>query len=170
MLTKKGIIYLVGAIFLMLLIAGAVFFIRLIASFPEEKVTITKDFVINPNWVGKDDGITVTKMKLKDSSDIINLKNVSPSDLLQKLVKDTSFDYFANVKYNGVEFSKRKVYFNRDNGFIWLGDEYGRKPTKRILGQLKPKTWYLLGDLSNIKTLYYVYADSFDSFHSFRVG
>lgn len=40
-------------------------------------------------------------MKLNDSTENINLKDVSPSELLQKLVDDTSFAYRTNVKFNG---------------------------------------------------------------------
>lgn len=159
MITKNGITYLLGTIFLVLLVVSC----------HEKEVIITKDYVINPNWVETDHGISVTKLKLKDRSDIINLKNVSPSELLQKLVEDTTFDYSANVNYNGTEFSKRKVFFNRDNGFTWWGGLHKPNPYKKILGELQPNTWYLLGGLSSAKTLYYVYIDSNDSLHSFRV-
>jgi hypothetical protein len=107
-------------------------------------------------------------MNLKDSNGL-DLKNVSPPELLRKLVKDTSFVYRASVNYNGTKYSERKVYFNRDNGFLWWGDLHKSSSTKRILGKLQQDNWYLLGGLSNVKTLYYIYIDSLDSLHSFEV-
>lgn len=136
----------------------------------EDKVTITKDYVINPNWNEISNAFQVIRMNLKDSSNI-NLKNVTPPELLKKLVEDTSFSFVTNVKYNGEDYSKRKVYFNRYNGFLWgkLNDRHSNYEQETI-GELQQNTWYLLIGLSNVKTLYYVYIDSKDSIYTFKVS
>ncbi len=58
-------------------------------------------------------------MKLKDSSKTIELKDPTEFELYHGLVEDTSFSYIGFVEYNGVDYAKRKVYFNKDNGFSW---------------------------------------------------
>lgn len=134
----------------------------------EKEVTITKDYVINPYWDKIDNSFDVIRMKLKNSSDI-DLKKVFPSELLRKLEEDTSFIYRASVKYNGEDYSKRKVYFNEDNNFLWWGDLHNSSSTKKVLGELQKNTWYFLAGLGKEKTLYYVYIDSLDNLHSFRI-
>lgn len=134
----------------------------------EEEVTITKDYVVNPNWDEKANVIEVVKMKLKDSSGSINLKMGTISEIGSKLEEDTSFSYIANVKYNGEDYSTRKVYFNKDNGFLWWGDLHDSNSTKKVLGELQNDSWYLLAGLSNIRTLYYIYIDSQGNVHCFK--
>lgn len=136
----------------------------------ENKVTITKDYVINPNWSEADNSFAVHRMKLKDSTKIIDLKDPSEPELYHGLIEDTSFSYTTNVKYNGEDYAKRKVYFNRDNGFQWLENFPKSGSTKKIFGELQQGTWYLLAGLSQFKTLYYVYLDSSDSLHVFKVS
>jgi hypothetical protein len=160
MIAKKGITYLAGTLFLMLLTLGC----------KEKKVTITKDYVINPNWSEADNSFVVHRMKLKDSTQSIDLKDPSEPELYHGLIEDTSFSYTANVKYNGEDYAKRKVYFNRDNGFLWWNDLHKSSSTKKILGELQQDTWYLLAGLSQFKTLYYVYLDTSDSLHVFKVS
>ncbi len=140
----------------------------------EEEVTITKDYVINPNWKKDfDDGnsLAVYKMKLKDSSKTIGLEDPTEPELYHGLIKDTSLTYRANVRYNGTDYSKRKVYFNRDNEFLWCDlNNMHSDCERRILGELEQDTWYLLAGLSQISALYYVYIDSLDSLHVFKVS
>lgn len=134
-----------------------------------KEVTITKDYVINPNWDEIDNSFAVYRMKLKDSSKTIDLKNPTEPELYHELIEDTSFLYRANVKYNGEDYAKRKVYFNRDNGFVWRKNPHSASGFKTI-GELQPETWYLLVGLSKVRTLYYVYLDSSDSLHVFNVS
>ena len=84
-------------------------------------------------------------------------------------MRDTGFSYSANVKFNGEDYSKRKVYFNRDNGFLWYGNLHESSSAKKILGELQRDTWYFLGGLGEEKTLYYIYLDNLDSLHSFKI-
>ena len=149
---------LTGMIFLVLLM--------LLSCNGEKEVTITKDYVINPNWDETANVFRVVRMKVKDS---IDLTDVSPPELLERLETDTSFAYTANVKFNGEKYSERKVYFDRENGFLWWGNIHYSNTTKKILGELQQETWYLLGGLSNTRTLYYAYIDSLGNLHSFRV-
>lgn len=136
----------------------------------EARVTITRDYVINPNWNKIDNSITITKMDLTDSINKLVLEKISPQWLIHTLKKDTSFSFIANVIYNGENYSKRKVYFNKYNGFSWgkLNDRHSNYEQKK-LGELQQNTWYLLTGLGSEKTLYYIYLDTNDSLHTFRV-
>jgi hypothetical protein len=139
----------------------------------DKTVTITQDFVINPFWNKVDNYFEVYKMKLKDSSQSIDLKDPTESELYYGLIKDTSFSFVANVKYNGEDYSKREVYFNKNNGFVWRKPpniDPQRSSTYETIGELQKNTWYLLAGLSQFKTLYYIYFDSSDSLHLFKVS
>ena len=158
-------VYFVGIILLLLFTTGC---------WNEKPVIITKDYVINPNWEKEfDDGnnLAIYKMKLKDSSKIIDPKNPTDLELYHRLIEDTSLIYDANVKYNGIDYSNRKVYFDKDNGFLWcdLNDVHS-DCERRILGELEQETWYLLAGLSKFKTLYYIYLDTSDSLHVYMVS
>jgi len=138
----------------------------------KEKVTITKDFIINPNWNKNSNSIQIERKFLKDGKEI-NLSSVSPNELLQKLETDTSFAFTANVKENGVNYSIRKVYFNEDNGFKWRKRpdlDQSRDLTFTTIGKLKKETWYFLGGLSKNNTLYYIYIDSSNRLHQHKVS
>lgn len=150
-----------GIILLMLLTTGC---------WDEKNITITKDYVINPNWDEVDNSFAVHRMKLKDSSKTIDINNPTNMELYHSLIEDTSFSYTANVEYNGVDYAKRKVYFNKNNGFLWWGDPHKSSTKKETLGQLQQETWYLLAGLSQFKTLYYIYLDSSDSLHVHKVS
>lgn len=136
-----------------------------------QSVTITKDYVINPNWDKVDNSFTVYRMKLKDSSKSINLKNPTEPELYYGLIEDSSFSFITNIKYNGVDYSKRKVYFSKYNGFSW-GRLYDRHSNyeQETIGALQHSTWYLLAGLSKLRTLYYVYIDNADSVHVYKVS
>lgn len=138
----------------------------------EDKVTITKEYVINPSWDKISNSFTITKMKIKDSGESLELNNVSSQQLLWKLVEDTSFSFTSNVKFNGEGYVKRKVYFNKYNGFVWRKPpdiDPSRNITFETIGDLKQNTWYFLGGLGKEKTLHYIYLDSADSLHIYRV-
>ena len=136
----------------------------------EKNVTITKDYVINPNWNESENSFAVYRMMLKDSSQFIDLKDPSESELYHGLIKDTSFAYKANIKYTGESYTKRKVYFNRDNGFAWCNlNNMHSDCEQKIMGELQRNNWYLLA-LSQFKTLRYVYIDSLDSLHTYQVN
>lgn len=148
--------------------AGSIFLL-FILSCSSKNVTITKDYVINANWSETNNDFAIYKMKLRDSSKNIDLKGATEPELYYGLVKDKSFSYTGFVEYNGEEYSKRKVYFNRDNGFLWWKNFPKSDSTIRILGRLQQNTWYLLAGLSPFRALYYVYLDNSDSLHVFKV-
>lgn len=151
----------VGIISLLLLTTGC---------WNERAVTITKDYVINPNWDEVDNSFEVCRMKLKDSSKTIDLKDPADTELENGLIEDTSFSYIGFVEYNGEDYNKRKVYFNKDNGFLWWGDLHKSSSTKEILGELQQETWYLLAGLSRYRIVYYIYLDTSDSLHVYLVS
>jgi len=164
MKSKNVKTYFVSAIIMMMLLT---------LSCKEKEVIITKDYVINPNWSEGDNSFGVCKMLLKDSSKTIDLKDPAETELYYGLIEDTSFSFVTNVKYDGENFAKRKVYFNRDNGFSWSKSpnlDHNWEKYKTV-GALQKETWYLLSGLSQIHTtMYYVYIDTLDSLHVFKVG
>jgi hypothetical protein len=134
----------------------------------EKDIIITKDYVINPNWNEKSNLIEITKMKYKNDNDNINLKTAKITEIGNKLEEDTTFVFTANVNFNGEDYSKRKIYFNKDNGFLWWEESNNLDSSKKVLGELQLNTWYILAGLSNIRTLYYIYIDSQGKVHSFE--
>ena len=157
-------IYFIGIVFLLLITTGCR---------KEKTVTITKDYVINPNWDKIDNSFVLYRMKLKDSTKTIDLKDPSEPELYHGLIEDSSFSFTANVEYNGEDYAKRKVYFNRYNGFVWRKPpdiDPSRNITFKTIGDLQQETWYLLAGLSQFKTLYYIYLDTSDSLHVFKVS
>jgi len=155
-------VYFAGAIFLLLLTTKS--------CWKEEAVTITKDYVINPNWDEVHNSIAVYRMKLKDSSKTIDFKDPIDKELEHWLIEDTSFSYRGFVEYNGEDYAKRKVYFNKDNGFLWWKNFPKSNSTKKVLGELQKETWYLLTGLSRHRIVYYIYLDSSDILHVFMVS
>lgn len=135
----------------------------------EKTVIITKDYLINPNWSEVDNDLKVSKMRFKDSTQRIDPKNATDFNLYNGLVKDTTLVYYGNVEYNGEEYTNRKIYFNKYNGFLWYKDLFHSEPGERTLGEFQKNTWYMLAGLSNVGTLYYLYTDSAGKFHQFKV-
>ena len=93
-----------------------------------KKVVITRTYIINRNWsntCGPCNCITIYKLHLADSSrpivvDSIFWSRVTGYDLLEMFVRDTCSWFAAyGIPYNGRSFRKRKIYFDRPNGFKW---------------------------------------------------
>ena len=93
-----------------------------------KKVVITRRYIINRNWsntCGPCNCITIYKLHLADSSrpivvDSIFWSRVTGYDLLEMFVRDTCSWFAAyGIPYNGRSFRKRKIYFDRPNGFKW---------------------------------------------------
>lgn len=111
-------------------------------------------------------------MKLKKTSQIIGLINPYEKELYYGLIKDSSFSFIANAKYNGESYLTRKVYFNRENGFVWRRPpniDISRSMTYNTIGKLQQDTWYLLAGLQ-LRSLFYIFLDSSDSLHVFKVS
>jgi hypothetical protein len=93
-----------------------------------KKVVITRRYIINPNWSNTYDltnRITIYKLHLADSSRPIIVDSIFRSrdpeyDPLKAFVRDTCSWFAAfEIPYNGRSFRKRKIYFDRPNGFEW---------------------------------------------------
>jgi hypothetical protein len=93
-----------------------------------KKVVITRRYIINPNWsntCGPCNRITIYKLHLADSSRPIIVDSIFWSrdpeyDPLKTFVRDTCTWFEAcGIPYNGRSFRKRKIYFDRPNGFKW---------------------------------------------------
>jgi len=138
--------------------------------YAEEKVTITKDYVINPNWDKQSNRFDIIEMKAKKEAYSIDPLSATSFDLLHNLIENMESSYGGNVNYNSIEYSERKVYFDRDNGFTWIKlNELHSDTRQSTIGSLKPKTWYLLAGLSKVNTLYYIYIDSSGKLYTIRV-
>lgn len=101
----------------------------LISCFSTKKVVITRRYIINPNWsntFSPSNRITIYKLHLADSSRPIIVDSIFRSrdpeyDPLETFVRDTCTWFRAwGILYNGRSFRKRKIYFDRPNGFKWL--------------------------------------------------
>ena len=93
-----------------------------------KKVVITRRYIINPNWSKNlPNNITIYRLQLADSSRPIIVDSIFRSrdpeyDPLKVFVRDTCTWFFVpfEIPYNGKSFRKRKIYFDRPNGFKWL--------------------------------------------------
>jgi hypothetical protein len=134
----------------------------------DKKIEITSEYIINDNWNKIAKAIKVNKMKVKKDSVLIVDNNISQADLLNKLETDSSFIYYANVLTNKQSFKDVKIYFNRDNGFYWSGEN--SNDTTRIIGSLEKGNWYKFSHLVTYPYYVYVYLDSSNKVHRFDVN
>lgn len=134
-----------------------------------KRIDITSEYIINENWDDHANAIEISKLNVKKDSVISPFSDLNQIELLDKLEDDSSFIFFANVKYNGEKYSTRKVYFNKDNGFLWLADKNGDVRVKTI-GDLQPDNWYKFSHLVTHPYFVYVYIDSVNKVHWFDVN
>lgn len=133
-----------------------------------QDVELTTQYVVNENWDKEFNSITIARLKLKKDSSMRSLPAVTVTELLNKLIIDSSFYYVANVKYNGQDYSKRKVYFDDDNGFFWYTID--GESRKEKIGELEKNRWYWLAGVYINKTSIYIYVDSANQVHRFEVN
>ena len=133
-----------------------------------KKIEITPDYIINANWDEQANAIKINKLGLKKDS-IINLySNINQVELIEKLIDDTSFLFVGNVKYNNENYTTRKVYFNKNNGFFWWSNK-GEIKTKTI-GNLQQGNWYKFSNLLTYPYYVYIFIDSSNKVHRFDVN
>ena len=104
--------------------------VLLMSCFSTKKVVITRRYIINRNWsnsCGPCNRITIYKLHLADSSRPIIVDSIFRSrdpeyDPLKGFVRDTCTWFFVpfEIPYNGKSFRKRKIYFDKPNGFKWV--------------------------------------------------
>jgi hypothetical protein len=101
----------------------------LMSCFSTKKVVITRRYIINPNWsntFSPSNRMTIYKLHLADSSRPIIVDSIFRSrdpeyDPLKTFVRDTcTWFEVSGIPYNGTSFRKRKIYFDRPNGFKWV--------------------------------------------------
>ncbi len=122
-------VFLFGAS-LVLLTFFVIFLLEVIfvfSMFHVKKVVITRRYIINPNWGNTPSNrITIYKLHLADSSRPIIVDSIFRSrdpeyHPLKVFVRDTCTWFEAyEIPYNGKSFRKRKIYFDRPNGFKWV--------------------------------------------------
>jgi len=103
--------------------------VLLMSCYSAKKVVITRTYIINRNWYNTCalcNRMTIYKLHLADSSrpiivDSIFRSNDPEYDPLRTFVRDTcTWFEVSGIPYNGTSFRKRKIYFDRPNGFKWL--------------------------------------------------
>jgi len=134
----------------------------------KKKIEITANYITNANWDEQANAIKINKLNLKKDSTINPFSDLTQIELLDKLEDDTSFLFVGNIKYNGEQFSKRKVYFDKKNGFFWWSDK-GETKTETI-GNLQKDNWYKFSNLVTYPYYIYVYIDSSNQAHRFDVN
>ncbi len=103
--------------------------VLLMSCYSAKKVVITRRYIINRNWdnaCAPCNRITIYKLHLADSSRPIIVDSIFWSrnpeyHPLKTFVRDTCSWFAAfEILYNGTSFRKRKIYFDRPNGFKWF--------------------------------------------------
>jgi hypothetical protein len=103
--------------------------VLLMSCFSTKKVVITRTYIINRNWYNTCalcNRITIYKLHLADSSRPIIVDSIFWSrnpeyHPFKVFVRDTcTWFEVSGIPYNGTSFRKRKIYFDRPNGFKWL--------------------------------------------------
>lgn len=140
----------------------------LLASCYDKEIDITSDYIINANWNNQANAIKINKLRLKKDSLIDPYSALNQVELLEKLEDDTSFLFVANVNYNGMKYSDRKVYFSKNNGFFWWSNK-GEVKTETI-GNLQRNNWYKFSNLVTYPYYVYIYVDSLNKAHRFDVN
>ncbi|RAJ06807.1 hypothetical protein LX64_01934 [Chitinophaga skermanii] len=134
----------------------------------KNKIAITADYIINPNWDEYENSITIQKVKVRKDSTLNPFLKLSQNEILERLEVDTSFCFTGSVKFNGEQYSKRKVYFNKKNNFYWWSEN--RKKKKETIGNLEKNTWYQFSGLISYPNYLYIYIDSMNQPHRFDVN
>lgn len=135
-----------------------------------DKIEITSEYIINGNWNSKSHSLKINKMKLKEDSIIVDFANSSQASLTDKLEIDSSFIYVAIIDIKPDErYSKRKIFFNRYNGFYWGLGRNSNIEVKSI-GNLEKNKWYKFSELTQFIAATYVYIDSVGIVHRFDVA
>lgn len=153
----------------MKIISVTILLIFMFTGCSDKKIEITNEYVVNSNWDEHANAIEVIRLKVKSDSVINPFSDLNQIEILDKLEDDSSFIFFANVKYNREKYSTRKVYFNKDNDFLWLADNIGDVRVKTI-GNLQPGSWYKFSHLVTHPYSVYVYIDSINKTHRFDVN
>jgi hypothetical protein len=103
--------------------------VLLMSCFSTKKVVITRTYIINRNWYNTCalcNRMTIYKLHLADSSRPIIVDSIFWSrnpeyHPFKVFVRDTcTWFEVSGIPYNGTSFRKRKIYFDRPNGFKWL--------------------------------------------------
>lgn len=140
----------------------------LVTGCAKKKIEITTEYIVNPNWNEYEHEFIITRVKLMEDSIISDLSNLSQHEILSKFEEDSSFEFTGYVKPNGESYAERKVYFNRDNGFLWRTSIDG--PEHAVIGNLQKGEWYKLSGLLNYAYFIYVFIDSTNKLHRFGVN
>lgn len=139
----------------------------------DKKIEITPEYIINENWNEQANAIEINKQKVKKDSVINPYSKLDDNAVFSKLENDSSFIFFANVKYNGDSYSIRKVYFNKYNGFYWKEGYLVETETKtpvKVIGTLEKNCWYKFSYLVTHPYYIYVHVDSSNKVHRFDVN
>jgi hypothetical protein len=128
LLFGAGLVFsLVLLMLFVIFLFGVIYVFSIPSMFRVKKVVITRRYIINPNWSKNlpNNPVTIYKLHLADSSRPIIVDSIIWSrnpeyDPFKAFVRDTcTWFESSNILYNGTSFRKRKIYFDRPNGFKW---------------------------------------------------
>src|SRR5688500_11301185 len=90
-------------------------------------------------------------MRVKQDSSIYPFKGLSQSEVLSKLEDDSTFMFYTNVRLKEREsYNKKKLYFDRDNGFNWGKENRSHEAEKvKTIGNLQKGIWYKFSNLGS---------------------
>ncbi len=130
LLFGAGLVFsLVLLMLFVIFLFGVIYVFSIPSMFRVKEVVITRRYIINQNWsnrCGPCNHVTIYKLHLADSSRPIIVDSIFCSrnpeyHPFKTFVRDTCTWFEAsNILYNGTSFRKRKIYFDRPNGFKWF--------------------------------------------------
>lgn len=142
------------------------------------KVIITKEYIENPYWDEYNSNIFIEKLKLIDTTKVLksDIEEIRKGFLLLEVDSSFRYGYYGNSQAKPYSKEKpspllskiKKVYFNKDNGFVWNTGRRGFLITeKKVIGNLENNTWYKLSELGGHFNYIYVYVDNNGKAHTF---
>ena len=122
--------------------------------------------------------LIVYRLRLVDSTWQVRTDSPSYEELFYRLVEDSCFHFWANILYNGESFRRRKIWFDKYNGFMWKSwqcDTSNRRIYRKtkIIGRLSLNSWYVFYGLGESgwfgAPIYFAYVDSLGNVRTFRM-
>ena len=147
--------------------------------FENKRIAITKEYIINENWVDGHNGIIIEKMKIRQDSSLNILDpnfdkgSINNWNVVNKLELDSSIVYSYNVglTYDSSKSlsksSDKKLYFTKPNKNLWVKGLFSGD-TIETIGELQNDAWYRFSNLTPITKFYvFIYVDNNGNTHRF---
>lgn len=124
---------------------------------------------IESNWCDGDKVLRITRMLPTQAESIPNMDSINQQILLEHLVVDTDFNFFATVSFADGLCKNRRVLLDQKNGFAWHDVQ---RPLSQFetIGPLQPGQWYRIDGLLANKVSNYIFVDREGRIHKFKVN